>query len=94
MSVAILARLPQTRPRKLTASASPSRATCQGAGGAARLQLGGQAVQDGDALIAERGEGAGGAAELDALDAGAELVEAGDVVDRAASARPRISGRR
>ena len=46
-----------------TVSAKPSRQTCQGAGGAARPSSAASAFHHRDALVAERGQRAGGAAE-------------------------------
>ena len=63
-SVAILASVPVTRPRNETVSARPSRATCQAIGGRPRPQLVHQRVVHGEALVAERGQRAGGAGEL------------------------------
>ena len=45
-----------------------------------QAEFGGESLHHGEALVAERGQRAGGAAELDPERARAELVEALDVV--------------
>ena len=64
----------------------------------AQTQFGGQALHDGDALVAERGQRAGRAAELDHLDARADLVSrcrwAMNGIAQMAHLRPKVVGQR
>ncbi len=46
------------------------------------IEIRGEGFHDRKTLVAQRGEGAGGAAELDAKDARAELVEALEMVEQ------------
>ena len=75
-SVAILASVPATSARNDTVSAKPSRATCQGVGGRPSPSSVHQRVVHGEALVAERGERAGGAGELADQHARPQLLQA------------------
>src|SRR6185437_11126068 len=79
-SVATLARLPQTKPRKAAVSTMRSRLTCQGdAGAASPSSLASPSVTA--AFLAERGERAGSAGKLHGQHAPTQFVEPRQMID-------------